>query len=830
MSEKRFVGIDLGTSNSAIASYRDGDIRVWKDPQQHDVTASTIWIGRRGNKKVGNPAYRSAQTSPEYGISHFKRFIGSDTKLPVRGLGDEWTPEQCSAEILRELYSYIPTEIQSECAGIVVTVPAAFNQSQKNATLEAAESAGIGQVTLLQEPVAAVMAATRRRTEPGYIVVYDIGGGTLDVAVAEWTKKGIVLHSHGGVAMLGGRDIDRTIRKTIIEPWIESEFEVPSGWRDDDAWRETRRLCDYAAEQAKIRLSREETTTISMEERELGANDDEGTAMYLDIPLAREQLNGVIDELVERSIDAVRDALKEGGFETGAMDELVFIGGPTHYEPLRRKVSDALKIPGTTETDPMTAVAVGAAIFAESVDWSTGSRDQAKRKRERAQVGDIRYDLHYDKRVTTEEAKVRISPISGCDGATVEVISEQTGWSSGEIGIDGRTTITLRVTQMGENTYEVVVKKGGQRTETASAIRINRSLSGVSAVPLTESIGIGVRAGTGRSGRTEMLWLARRGAELPVQDSVDVAANEALEAGEERSINMKVYTGEHDRPEENQAHGILRIKGTDLDEGRIEEGAKLNVRYQILEGGQLTLTVVAADLRQEFRSDHNYYVHEDGAMDYRKAAGSIKEEAEGLRQEVEQTQERVEDERLQRAVLLLDEVEGLAHNETDPETVKEHHHRAGEARNLLALTRKEHRATLLQIEVEKVRRRWNEAAVWAEDSTKERVAKLFEAATKAATIGDEECEDRLDDIRSETWETLWQEDWFVVQLFKEGRKIVMQERTGAEAAGLIEKGDWLAEKGDTERLREVVLQMMRLTHGERGEARWLLEDINIRAA
>ena len=829
MSKKRFIGIDLGTSNSAIASYQDGEIRVWKDPQQQDVTASTIWIGRRGNKKVGNPAYHSAQASPEYGISHFKRFIGSDTKLSVRGLGDEWTPQQCSAEILRELYSYIPSELQAECAGIVVTVPAAFGQSEKNATLDAAESAGIGQVTLLQEPVAAVMAATRSRTKPGYVVVYDLGGGTLDVAVAEWTNKGIALHSHGGVKMLGGRDIDRIIRKTIIDPWLESEFDVPSGWKDNDAWKGTRRLCDYAAEQAKIRLSREERTTISMEERELGARDDEGTAMYLDIPISRQQLDEAIDELVERSISTVRDALDEGGFDTESMDELVFIGGPTHYEPLRRKVSDALGIPGTTETDPMTAVAVGAAIFAEGVDWSTGSRAQAETQRQRAEVGDVRYDLSYDKRVTTEEAKVRISPVSGCDRATVEAISEQTGWTTGEVGIDARKTITLRVTQLGENTYETVVKRGGQRTKTASAIRINRSLSGVAAVPLTESIGIGVLAGTGRSGRTKMLWLARRGTELPVQDSVDLVANEALETGEERSINMKVYTGEHDKPEENQAHGVLRIKGTDLDEGRIDAGTKLNVRYQILEGGQLKLTVVAADLRQEFRSDRNYYIHEEGAMDYRKAAGSIKDEAEELRQEVEETRDRVEDERLGRALSLLDEVEGLGYNETDPETVKEHHDRAGEARNLLALTRKQHRAVLLQVEVEKERHRWNEAAVWASDGTKDRVAKLFDAATKAGQIGDEECEDRLDDIRRETWETLWKEDWFVVQFFKQWRRIVMQERTGAEAASLIEKGDWLAERGDTGRLREVALQLASLVHGARGEARWLLEDINIRA-
>ena len=388
------------------------------------------------------------------------------------------------------------------------------------------------------------------------------------------------------------------------------------------------------------------------------------------------------------------------------------------------------------------------------------------------------------------------------------------------------------MTQMGMNTYEAVVKKGGQRTKTASAIRINRSLSAVAAVPLTESVGMGVLAGTGRSGRTKMLWLARRGAELPVQGSVDLVAHEPLEAGEERSINLKVYTGEHDRPEENQAHGVLRIKGTDLDEGRIEEGAKLECRFQILEGGQLKLTVKAPDVRQEF-SDRNYYVHEEGAIDYRKAAESIKGEAGEVRREVENTQDRVDDERLRRALVLLDGIEDLSHEETDPETVKEHHDRAGEARNLLSLVRKDHRPALLQMEVDKVRTHWNKvAAAWAEDGTKERIAKLFDAASRAAEVGDEECEDRLDDIRSEILDTLWKQDWFVVETFKQLRTLVVQQ-TGAEAASLIKAGDVLATKGDTERLREVVQQMVRLSSGGEnptGEARWLLEDINIRSA
>lgn len=827
---KRFVGIDLGTSNSAIATYKDGDIRVWKDPEQRDVTASAIWFDRRGKKQIGNQAYHAAQTDPEYVVRHFKRFIGSDTKLTVKGLDEEWTPEQCSAELLKTLYSYIPSEVQTECAGVVVTVPAAFDQSQKNATLAAAESAGIGQVTLLQEPVAAVMAATRTRKEAGHIVVYDLGGGTLDVAVAEWTKKGITLHEHGGVAMLGGRDIDRLIRKTIVEPWLESKFSMPADWRADSAWENALRLCDYAAELTKIRLSSVDATTIDMDmyKWDSGVQDAAGEPMYLDIPLTRKQLDEAIDDLVARSIDAVNEVLQAGGFDAGAMDELVFIGGPTHYEPLRRKVSETLGIRGAAETDPMTAVAVGAAIFAESVDWATGSRDQSKKRQQRAESGDARYSMHYDKRVSTEEATLRIAPESGCDGATLEVVSEQSGWRSGEFRIDGKATIPLRVPQMGENTYEAIVKQGGRRTATASAVKITRSMSSVTAVPLTESIGIGVLAGK-RSGRTKMIWLARRGDELPVTGSVNLEANEALEAGEERSINLKVYTGENDKPKENQEQGILLIKGTDLNEGRIEEGAALNVGYKILEGGQLILTVQVPDVRQEFRSDHNYYAHNAGALDYRKTAGAIKDEAEALCAKVGEAHNCVDDKRLRRAQVLLDEVEDLSHGETDPETVKEHYERTREAKNLLAQTRKAHRTTLLKLDVAKTQEHWNDkAAAWAEDGVKARVNKMFEAAANAAASGDDECEDLLDGIRKETWETLWKEDWYVVELFKAARHWLMRQESGGEAASLIDQGDALLERGDTERLREVTLNMWRLVQVDRPYLR--LEDINVRSA
>ena len=830
-----FVGIDLGTSNSAIATYKDGEIRVWKDlrhPRLHDVTASAIWVGPNGEKEVGNPASSKASRDPDHVITNFKRYIGTNTKMPVKGLGEEWTPEQCSAEILRKLYSYIPPEEQTECAGTVVTVPAAFDQAQKKATLDAVESAGVGQVKLLQEPVAAVMAASLSRTEHGHIVVYDIGGGTFDVAVAEWRRRGITLHAHGGVKMLGGRDIDRAISERIIAPWLEDQFNMPKGWRsgfkDGGEWAEARRLCDYFAEMAKIRLSRVAETTIVAEEHGFPVKDGSGVAMHLHIPIKREQLDELMDAMVEKSIAAVREVLAEGGFEPTAMDELVFIGGPTHYEPLRRKVRDALGIPASTETNPMTAVALGAAMFAESVDWTTGKRAQERPARERGEVGDVRYDLNYDRRVTANEAKLRVTPISGCDGATLEIVSKDTGWSTGEIRIDNKAAIRLNVGRMGENKYKAVIRKGTRQMVADGEITIVKSLVSVDVVPLTESTGISVRDGS--RGREKMLWFARRGASLPCSGSLDVFAAEQLEAGEDRSINFKVYTGEHDDPADNQARGILQIRGEDLDEGRIEEDAKMVCDFHIDEGGAPSITVKVPDVRQEFRSGKDFYRHLAGAPNFREMAEVVRQDAKELRERVVGAQSYVDDGRLRRALVHLDEVEEMQADETDPETIKGHYETLMNAKSLLAQSRKDHKHIHLQAEVDLRRTKWaDEAAAWAEEGTKKRVAKLFDAACKAAAAGSDECLDHIEDIRRETMDVLWKEDWYIIRVFKWLRETIEKRGgMGGEGSSLIKQGERLMEMDDVMRMRGVVVQMLGLVHGGRGKA-LLLDPVNIRA-
>ena len=223
-----YIGIDLGTTNSAICSYDGMTTRIWKSPEQTDVTPSAIYIDKRGNRYYGQKACSQATYNPGNSATLFKRFLGTDKKIHFEDADITMSPEECSAEILRVLYGYLPDEIRSDPeTATVITVPAAFGVMKKDATMEAARKAGIGRVALMQEPVAAVMSILKESPEDGLFLVYDLGGGTFDVSIAENIAGKVSLLANGGIEICGGRDIDRKMFDTIVMPWLRENFVLP---------------------------------------------------------------------------------------------------------------------------------------------------------------------------------------------------------------------------------------------------------------------------------------------------------------------------------------------------------------------------------------------------------------------------------------------------------------------------------------------------------------------------------------------------------------------------------------------------------------------------
>ena len=387
---KNYVGIDLGTTNSVICTYDGSQTRIWKSPEMSDVTPSAIYIDRRGNKYIGQRAYDAASRSPDNCATLFKRFMGTSTPIELPAVNLTLTPEECSAEILKTLFGYLPDEVRnSPETSTVITVPAAFNQMQKNATMKAAKMAGIGKVKLVQEPVAVVMSVMKTRNTDGIFLIYDLCGGTLDISVAESVRKQVTLLAHGGIQMCGGRDFDRLLVDNLVRPWFHENFELSDDLSTNSTYKPLLRMATWATERAKIELNTRDEAIISLSEIEVGTNDLNGDEIYLEIPLQREFYNDLIADRVNDTICAARDTLSETGLTPNDLESIIWVGGPTHYKPLRDKVSSELSIDGHLPVSPITAFAEGASIFAESIFAVSIDRSPQSQTRTESKVKDL---------------------------------------------------------------------------------------------------------------------------------------------------------------------------------------------------------------------------------------------------------------------------------------------------------------------------------------------------------------------------------------------------------------------------------------------------------
>lgn len=513
----KYVGIDLGTTNSAICSFDGESVRLYKSQDQHDVTPSAIFIDKRGNKYVGSRAYNNAAKNPDNAATLFKRLMGTSTPVKLSAVDLVMTPEDCSAEVLRMLFSYLPEEIRNSGeTGTVVTVPAAFNQMQKDATMSAADAAGIGRVALMQEPVAAVMSVMRQRKNDGIFLVFDLGGGTLDIALAECVSGRVSLLAHGGIAMCGGRDFDRMIFDSVVKPWLLKKFSLPEDISADPNYRSLLRMATWAAEKAKIELSQKESTVISLPETELGARDLAGDEIYLDIPLDRAAFDQLIVAKLAESVSATRETIEKAGLSSHDIERVVFVGGPTHYKPLRDKVAFELGVAASTEVNPMTAVAEGAAVFAESIDWGSVGRGRKSSRGELSAGGSLDVSFNYISRTPDSKAKLVVKVAGNvAAGSEFQVDSLDTGWSSGRIAFKDGSGIELLLSKPGENTFKVFVfdQSGGPIALGQDKIVISRTAASIDAIPASHSIAVEARDKVG--GRPVLDFLVREGDQLP---------------------------------------------------------------------------------------------------------------------------------------------------------------------------------------------------------------------------------------------------------------------------------------------------------------------------
>tara|TARA_B100000927_G_scaffold113263_1_gene91544 strand:- start:12678 stop:14558 length:1881 start_codon:yes stop_codon:yes gene_type:complete len=363
------IGIDLGTTNSCVATLEAGKPVVIPNSEGSRTTPSVVAFSKNdGDRVVGITAKRQAVTNSERTIMSVKREMGTDWKTDIDG--SEYTPQEISAFILQKLKSDAEDYLGREVKQAVITCPAYFTDAQRQATKDAGRIAGLEVLRIINEPTAAALAYGVDKDDDQTILVYDLGGGTFDVSVLEiYQVDGqpqIEVKATSGDNRLGGDDFDE-----VVIDWLVAEFKKSTGIDLSGDMTAVTRLRE-AAEKAKIELSGTATTQINLPF--ITMNGD-GQPEHLDISLSRAKFENLIEDLIERTMAPTRRAMKDAGIKKGNVDKVILVGGSTRVPAVQTAIEKEVGKPPFKGINPDEAVAVGAVLQAGIITGDEGVTD-----------------------------------------------------------------------------------------------------------------------------------------------------------------------------------------------------------------------------------------------------------------------------------------------------------------------------------------------------------------------------------------------------------------------------------------------------------------------
>ena len=346
----KIIGIDLGTTNSCVAVMEGGEPVVIANSEGARTTPSVVGFTKTGDRLVGQVAKRQAITNPENTVASIKRFMGTDHKVTLNG--KEYTPQQVSAMILQKLKADAEAYLGETVTDAVITVPAYFNDSQRQATKDAGTIAGLNVSRIINEPTAAALAYGVDKEDDQKIMVYDLGGGTFDVSIIEMGDGVTEVLATNGDTHLGGDDFDERIIN-----WMADAFQTENGIDLRKDKMAAQRLKE-AAEKAKIELSSAMSSQINLP----FITADATGPKHLDMTLTRAKFNELTADLVDRTMGPVRKALQDAGLRPSDLKKVLMVGGSTRIPAVYDAVKKELNCEPFKGINPDECVAVGAAI------------------------------------------------------------------------------------------------------------------------------------------------------------------------------------------------------------------------------------------------------------------------------------------------------------------------------------------------------------------------------------------------------------------------------------------------------------------------------------
>ena len=635
-------GIDLGTTNSAIAVLKGVTTEIIKnarDGADSDITPSAVSIDKRGITQVGQRAKNKMIDAPDDAYIEFKRRMGTDHVYQFKSSGQNRKPEELSAEVLKSLRGDVQQRTAEIVEACVITVPAAFELHQCDATRKAAQAAGFKDSPLLQEPVAAALAyGFQADQEKAYWLVYDFGGGTFDAAIMKAEEGTIHVVNQGGDNFLGGSDIDWAIVEQVLVPRLLGEFELKDFTRGNIKWRRAFAILKRSAETAKIDLSRSERAIL--EGKFIGGSGEE---IEFECELSRGELRKVAEPFIVRSAEICKRVLQEKNLGKDAVEKVILVGGPTLAPYFRELLASSLGIPLDHSVDPLTVVARGAAVFA-------GTQRFHARGTAPVAAGEYSIDLRHQP-VGMDSAPMAGGKVSGPStedftGFTLELVNTKTQWRSGKISLrtDGVFIAKLHAERGERNTFAIeLFDPSGRKQKTAPDTLTYTIGAVVDEQSLPTSMGIALANNVYHK-------LFENGHGLPLNATEDYRTIHALRQGSaEDTLSIPVVEGENDRADRNQRIGSLEIRGNMIRRD-LPANSEVQLALKMDKSRIVTVTAYIPFLDEEFTlkilQQRLIPNPDDLERDYQaemkrfrevktKAADAEGESAEGLIQNVE---------------------------------------------------------------------------------------------------------------------------------------------------------------------------------------------------
>lgn len=807
-------GIDLGTTNSAIAKFDQGKVLIFKNPIGQKDTLPSVVALRNGRLLVGEKAREFLKREPHNVAAGFKRKMGTDETFR---LADETkTPVELSALVLRELKTFIHSGEAAEAA--VVTIPASFDTIQSNATKEAGQLAGFQEVLLLQEPIAASLAYAnqdeRSDFDDGQWLVYDLGGGTFDVALVRIQNGEMNVVDHEGDNFLGGNDIDRAMVDDLIVPYLESQGtfanlsqEMKSASGKYNALYQKLLLL---AEEAKIHLTANDSAEIEFE-----TQDDRGETVEAYLTIPREQFENLVEPVLARTTRMMVRMFQRNQLKPSDLRFVLMVGGSTYIPYIRAQVAERLGLAVNTEVDPTTAVAVGAAYYA-------GSRAR-KQKAAPTEATEAKRAPHLAVKVayqkaTQEREEYFTAKFEGeVEGLSYRITRADGGYDSGEQSLSEqiKTYLPLIPEAYNEFTLKVYDPQGNQVPTDAPPIGITQGRFSVVGQPLPLDICLEVDDVENNTTVLEVVF--EKNEVLPLKKTLTKQMTRTIAKGSDDRLTINVVEGPRTAlPAANQPIGFISIEGKALTRDLVR-GSDVEITLEISESRDLTINAYLMMTDQEYE---NVFQPSVRAVNVSRLAEELQALAEKMRREISEAEDQGNYEQAQQLVdmefeilELADQARKMSADDSTDARFQIEDRKRQLAREVDEMTRDKF---IIRVKNEYFEAKRNleftlegyEASEEAQEQCEDLMA---QEKSVLATNSSLKIRDLIDQLNRLSWRIRWQSSRYIRELFS----ALIYGRFGPftdtdRANDLIISGQEALENGNDDQLRVIINQLFEL--------------------